>query len=113
MSMKYNGSATLGRGTTSPLTTSPTGTRYGVALTGELKPMQTGGRWGAETPKCPKCGKSVYFAEQVRVYPCIRLLPEADHPYTATLGQGCRKDMAQGLPAMRRVQYHLGFEPSD
>jgi LIM domain len=44
-----------------------TGTRYGVALTGQ----PTGGspsRWGGSsgTPSCGKCGKSVYFAEQIK-----------------------------------------------
>jgi len=43
-----------------------TGTRYGAALMGQ----QTGGSmaraWGAATPTCGKCGKNVYFAEQVK-----------------------------------------------
>jgi hypothetical protein len=40
-------------------------TRYGVALTGQ----STGGlarNWSGATPSCGRCGKSVYFAEQVK-----------------------------------------------
>ncbi|THU97875.1 hypothetical protein K435DRAFT_662060 [Dendrothele bispora CBS 962.96] len=53
-----------------PLTQSATGTRYGAAL-GEARPVvshSTGSprKWGGNTPSCPKCGKSVYFAEQVK-----------------------------------------------
>ncbi|KAF9460469.1 hypothetical protein BDZ94DRAFT_1265974 [Collybia nuda] len=53
-----------------PLAPSATGTRYGVALGGGV-PIQTTGsgsprKWGAGTPTCPRCGRSVYFAEQVK-----------------------------------------------
>lgn len=55
--------ATLGRKVMMPLVATSTGTRYGRGLTG------TGGgtnrQWGGGTPVCPKCGKVVYFAEQV------------------------------------------------
>ena len=69
---------------TSPLFSSLTGTRYGIALTGvaicntgQVGSNNTGGvfssptggsprKWGSGTPSCPRCGKSVYFAEQVR-----------------------------------------------
>lgn len=69
---------------TSPLFSSFTGTRYGIALTGRVPthstgigmnhtggvlPSPTGGsprKWGSGTPACPRCGKSVYFAEQVK-----------------------------------------------
>lgn len=53
-----------------PLVASTTGTRYGAALTGELRSTPTGGaprQWGSGTPQCPRCSKSVYFAEQVRL----------------------------------------------
>jgi hypothetical protein len=56
-----------------PLQPTMTGTRYGVALGGPapLRSTPTGtgtlGRsWGGGTPQCPKCGKAVYFAEQVK-----------------------------------------------
>ena len=41
-----------------------TGTRYGAALGGTASPAKT---WelGGTTPVCPRCGKNVYFAEQV------------------------------------------------
>lgn len=73
--------ATLGRSNSSvtasaldklsrPMAQTSTGTRYGVALTGT--PTGNGGspvrQWGTGTPSCPRCGKSVYFAEQVRVF---------------------------------------------
>jgi hypothetical protein len=73
------------RSPTSPLFSSATGTRYGIALTGRVPTHNTGGigvnntgsifpsptggsrrKWGTGTPSCPRCGKSVYFAEQVR-----------------------------------------------
>lgn len=61
--------ATLGR-MTMPLSSTPTGTRYGAALGGRtaspIAPMATGRQWGGGTPTCGKCGKTVYFAEQVR-----------------------------------------------
>jgi hypothetical protein len=51
-----------------PLMATATGTRYGVALTGSDGKTNGGaGRWGGGTPTCPRCHKSVYFAEQVRV----------------------------------------------
>ncbi|PIL25929.1 hypothetical protein GSI_11682 [Ganoderma sinense ZZ0214-1] len=53
-----------------PLASTMTGTRYGAALGGPaatpLVPAMTGRQWGAGTPKCPRCGKSVFFAEQVK-----------------------------------------------
>ncbi|KAF8154082.1 hypothetical protein B0H34DRAFT_817995 [Crassisporium funariophilum] len=73
-----------------PLRQTATGTRYGVALTGGVGSNVTGGgggggggggvgvgvgvhvtgssarKWGAGTPVCPRCLKSVYFAEQVK-----------------------------------------------
>ena len=47
-----------------------TGTRYGVALnvTGTAG-GSPGRKWGGGTPTCPKCGKSVFFAEQVGIIP--------------------------------------------
>ncbi|KAG5646147.1 hypothetical protein DXG03_004200 [Asterophora parasitica] len=57
----------------SPIKQTATGTRYGVALGGTMPVQFTGGmggsprKWGAaSTPTCPRCGKSVYFAEQVK-----------------------------------------------
>lgn len=52
-----------------PLPQTSTGTRYGVALTGNLPTYSTGissKKWGGTNPVCPRCGKSVYFAEQVK-----------------------------------------------
>lgn len=46
-----------------PLVPTSTGTRYGRGLTGVSG--GTNRQWGGGTPICPKCGKSVYFAEQV------------------------------------------------
>ncbi|KIK54592.1 hypothetical protein GYMLUDRAFT_48495 [Collybiopsis luxurians FD-317 M1] len=48
-----------------PIMQTPIGTRYGVALGGGVVSHSTG-KWGGNTPSCPKCGKSVYFAEQVK-----------------------------------------------
>lgn len=60
------GAITLGRtNVVAPLVQTSTGTRYGRGLTG------VGGgsnrQWGGGTPVCPKCGKLVYFAEQVSI----------------------------------------------
>ena len=46
-----------------PLVQTSTGTRYGRGLTGVGG--GTNRQWGGGTPVCPKCGKLVYFAEQV------------------------------------------------
>ena len=54
-----------------PLKQTSTGTRYGVALKGGVGVNTTGSaspsprKWGVGTPVCPRCMKSVYFAEQV------------------------------------------------
>ncbi len=68
LSANANGGAGTRR--IAPLSASTTGTRYGAALTGELRSMPTGGatrQWGSGTPQCPRCSKNVYFAEQVRL----------------------------------------------
>ncbi|KAF5392092.1 hypothetical protein D9757_003357 [Collybiopsis confluens] len=60
---------TLGRSNgMRPIMQTPTGTRYGAALGGNVASHSTGTlkRFGGNTPTCPKCGKSVYFAEQVK-----------------------------------------------
>ena len=45
-----------------------TGTRYGAALgASAASPAKTWGL-GGTTPECPRCGKNVYFAEQVSEY---------------------------------------------
>ena len=55
---------TLGRkNVTAPLIPTSTGTRYGRGLTGVGG--GTNRQWGGGTPVCSKCGKLVYFAEQV------------------------------------------------
>lgn len=50
-----------------PLTPRATGTRYGAALGGRTaSPMSP--TWGGRgNPSCGKCGKTVYFAEQVSI----------------------------------------------
>lgn len=49
----------------SALNQTATGTRYGAALSGSMtSPVKTWGLGGV-TPVCPRCGKNVYFAEQV------------------------------------------------
>lgn len=81
----------------SPIRPSSTGTRYGVALTGNitgsngplspLSPKSTGSSaWrsrampGSATPLCARCEKPVYFAEQVKAggktfhKPCLRCM---------------------------------------
>ena len=45
---------------------STTGTRYGAALTGQPTGSSMARALGSTTPICGKCGKSVYFAEQVK-----------------------------------------------
>lgn len=58
------GAVTLGRkDVVAPLAPTSTGTRYGRGLTGVAG--GTNRQWGGGTPACPKCGKLVYFAEQV------------------------------------------------
>lgn len=67
--------ATVGRSSSSPSTRSfggantplkqtSTGTRYGAALSGTTPSPAR--QWGGGNPQCPRCGKSVYFAEQAR-----------------------------------------------
>ncbi|KAK7039144.1 hypothetical protein VNI00_010048 [Paramarasmius palmivorus] len=62
-----------GYATAKPLMQTATGTRYGAALGGGfgrgVTTNTTGSsprKWGGNTPSCPKCEKSVYFAEQVK-----------------------------------------------
>ncbi|KAG6902942.1 hypothetical protein C0995_009334 [Termitomyces sp. Mi166 len=52
---------------TAPVFQTATGTRYGAALTSNVTGnMGSPKRWAASTnPSCPRCGKIVYFAEQV------------------------------------------------
>ncbi|EKM52595.1 uncharacterized protein PHACADRAFT_149379 [Phanerochaete carnosa HHB-10118-sp] len=60
----------IGGRMTIPLGPTPTGTRYGAALSGRtaspIAPMTTGRQWGGSNSVCPKCQKTVYFAEQVK-----------------------------------------------
>ncbi|KAL0952309.1 hypothetical protein HGRIS_006598 [Hohenbuehelia grisea] len=51
-----------------PLVPSATGTRYGSALGGTPGSMSPVRKWntGTSNPMCPRCSKTVYFAEQVK-----------------------------------------------
>jgi hypothetical protein len=53
---------------TKPLTRTATGTRYGNVLGNgdNLTNSPSPKKWGSVNPACPRCNKSVYFAEQVR-----------------------------------------------
>jgi hypothetical protein len=74
-------------------TSTGTGTRYGAALGGGISTNVTGAKkWGlGTTPSCPRCGKSVYFAEQVSDNQCLLLL---GLPTWISIGQGCRQDVS-------------------
>ena len=52
-------------GNMSPLKQTSTGTRYGIALGGVGTSHVKSWGLGGATPACPRCGKNVYFAEQV------------------------------------------------
>ena len=72
----YGNANGYGRQASFPLVPSMTGTRYGAALGGgggagapaaaPLVPAMTGRQFGGGTPKCARCAKAVYFAEQVK-----------------------------------------------
>lgn len=95
-----------------PLVQTATGTRYGAALGGGVSTQMTGNgsprKWGAGTPSCPRCGKSVYFAEQVCPY--ITIIPIDAYLRT---GESGGKDVSQELLAMYRVQYISGFQSAE
>ncbi|TDL26814.1 LIM-domain-containing protein [Rickenella mellea] len=58
-----------GRTYSSPNTKLPSSFSTPISPTKPLTATSTGGRWamhGTGTPMCPKCGKAVYFAEQVK-----------------------------------------------
>lgn len=60
-------SVTLARSSSSPMTplqSTSTGTRYGVAFGNSGTPVKVFS--AGTTPTCPRCGKSVYFAEQMK-----------------------------------------------
>lgn len=102
-------SVTLGRSNSTPMASlqpTPTGSRYGAALGGGGSPVKVFS--AGVTPVCPRCEKSVYFAEQV----CF---PETDVGSTDVRGidEGHRKDLAQGMSAVQGVQYSVGFKEID
>ncbi|KAH7911798.1 hypothetical protein BJ138DRAFT_1005893 [Hygrophoropsis aurantiaca] len=65
---RFNISARSPEKVTTPLPLRPTatGTRYGIALAGGNSPSPAKQWGGGTTPICPRCGKSVYFAEQMK-----------------------------------------------
>lgn len=64
--LKLNSTGLTMPGNLSPLKQTSTGTRYGMALGGVgTSPVKSWGLGGA-TPACPRCGKNVYFAEQIK-----------------------------------------------
>ena len=62
--LKPSSTGIVSGGAMSSLKQTSTGTRYGAALGGSTaSPAKT---WlSGTTPVCPRCGKNVYFAEQV------------------------------------------------
>jgi len=84
--LKLNSNGLTMPGNLSPLKQTSTGTRYGMALGGVgTSPGKSWGLGGA-TPACPRCGKNVYFAEQVGGLPV----------YTASKLYFCRRSRQLG-----------------
>lgn len=75
--LKPNSTGVVSKGGVSSLQQTATGTRYGAALGGSpASPARTWGL-GGTTPVCPRCGKNVYFAEQVSEYlPRVGMHPD-------------------------------------
>ncbi|KAF8553635.1 hypothetical protein OG21DRAFT_1463835 [Imleria badia] len=64
--LKLSSTGVVSKGGLSSLKQTATGTRYGAALGGSpASPAKTWGL-GGTTPVCPRCGKNVYFAEQMK-----------------------------------------------
>lgn len=76
----------------------------GTQLTGGGSPT----KWGAGTPSCPRCGKSVYFAEQVS---CSLLLLIISTQISVLGGESCGENISQRVFTLYRVQYTFGFQP--
>lgn len=90
------------------------GTRYGVALTGQRTGGSMARAWGASTPTCGKCGRNVYFAEQVKAAGktfhkgCLRCA-ECNTSLDST-----RLTEKDGRPLCRRCYGKVGsFSPTD
>jgi len=64
--LKPYSTGVVARGGITSLKQTATGTRYGAAFSGS--PSNPGKTWGlgGTTPVCPRCGKNVYFAEQMK-----------------------------------------------
>jgi hypothetical protein len=90
------GGVTLGRkDVMAPLVPTSTGTRYGRGLTGVAG--GTNRQWGGGTPVCPKCGKLVYFAEQVSKKQLIYLGSDVETVYG---DEGNRANFPQRMSAL-------------
>jgi len=64
--LKPNSTGVVSKAGVGSLKQTATGTRYGAALSGSTgSPARTWGL-GGTTPVCPRCGKNVYFAEQMK-----------------------------------------------
>lgn len=101
---RSHSSATAYDNSPRPITQTSTGTRYGAALgsTSWVSSNTTGSparKWGGTNPSCGRCGKSVFFAEQVDCFSSCAKIPML----ISNAGQGGRKDISQGVFAVYRM----------